>query len=306
MSKQKERERVRIQKKQQRSRQLIAGGIVLVLVAGIFFLLFSRGSDSSGARPISRLTTADFHSLAFSLTEPETIYFGHHHGLLVSHDGGKNWKPTILENADAMALALPSSDPHIMYAAGHNVFFKSTDGGETWESVSTNLPGLDIHGFTVSPENANQVYAHVVGFGIFGSQDGGITWTLLSANAPPSTFNLTVGENAETLYASATQAGLWKSQDGGHTWKAVKSLPGSGAVAIAYVPANGRLYVTTVGDLAGLYASDDNGQSLKPLGLNGTFLAVAISPLDTDHIIAVNDQGEVYASRDGGVSWSDK
>jgi photosystem II stability/assembly factor-like uncharacterized protein len=193
-----------------------------------------------------------------------------------------------------------------MYAAGHNVFFKSTNAGKAWESVSTNLPGLDIHGFTVSPENASQVYAHVVGLGIFGSQDGGNTWTLLSAKAPASTFNLVIGENSETLYAAAAQAGLWKSQDGGRTWTAVQNMPDSGAVAIAYVPVQGRLYVTTLGDLAGIYISDDNGQNWRPLGLNGTFMAIAISPLDPDHIIAVNDQGEVFASRDSGVSWSDK
>ena len=306
MSKQKERERARIKKKQGRSWQLIVGGTVLILIVGALFVLFNRGSDNSRARAISRLTTADFHSLAFSPTALETIFFGHHHGLLVSHNGGKDWEPTTLENADAMALALPPSDPQIMYAAGHEVFFKSTDGGKSWESVSTDLPGLDIHGFAVDPENANKVYAHVVGFGIFGSQDGGSTWILLSNSAPPSTYNLAVGENSETLYVAAAQAGLWKSEDGGQSWKAVQNIPDRGAVAVAYVPTNGRFYVSTVGDSAGLYVSDDYGQSWKALGLTGALLAVAVSPLDPDHIIVVNDQGDVFASRDGGLTWSDK
>ena len=306
MSKQKERERARIKKKQERSWQLIAGGTVLILIVGALFVLFNRGSDNSSARAISRLTTADFHSLALSPTELETIFFGHHHGLLVSHNGGKDWKPTTLENADAMALALPPSDPQIMYAAGHEVFFKSTDGGKSWESVSTDLPGLDIHGFAVDPENANKVYAHVVSFGIFGSQDGGSTWTLLSNRAPSSTYNLAVGENPETLYAATGNTGLWKSEDGGRTWKYMQTIPDRGAVAVVYVPANGRVYVSTVGDLAGLYVSEDNSQSWQPLGLNGTLLAIAISPIDPDRIVVVNDQGEVFASRDGGVSWSDK
>jgi len=150
------------------------------------------------------------------------------------------------------------------------------------------------------------VYAHVVGFGVFGSQDGGSTWTLLSHSTPPSTYNLAVGENSETLYAAAGEAGLWQSQDGGRTWMLVQNVPDSGVVAMAYVPAHGRFYVTTLGDLAGLYVSDDNGQSWKSAGLNGTLLAVAVSPLDPDHIIVVNDQGEVFASRDGGISWSDE
>jgi photosystem II stability/assembly factor-like uncharacterized protein len=305
MSKQNERARRRMQQKSQ-SRWLIYGGVALIVIVGLWFVFSNKQSDPPPARPISKLDTADFHSLAFSPTEPETVYFGHHYGLLVSKNGGKDWEPTTLADADAMALAFPLSDPQIMYAAGHNIFFKSTDGGKTWESVTTDLPGLDIHGFTVDPDNANQVYAHVVGFGIFGSQDGGSTWTKLSNIAPPSTFNLTFGENAETLYAAAGEAGLWRSQDGGRTWKAIQNVPDVGAVAVSYIPANGRLYVTTLGNLAGLYVSDDQGKSWKPSGLDGTFMAVAVSPLDPEHIIAVSAQGEVFASRDGGVSWSDK
>ncbi|MCI0553728.1 MAG: YCF48-related protein, partial [Anaerolineae bacterium] len=173
MSKQRERERIRVNKKQQQPRQLAAGGIVMVLIAVAFFRFINSSSDDSNIRVISRLTTADFHSLAFSPTEPETVFFGHHGGLMVSLNGGKDWESTALKNADAMALALPLSNSAVMYAAGHDVFFKSNDGGETWNAVSTNLPGTDIHGFAVDSENAEHVFAHVIGFGIFGSEDGG-------------------------------------------------------------------------------------------------------------------------------------
>ena len=302
MSKQRER-RNRNRQQQTQFRWLIVTGFVLLLAAVVWLVFSNRQSENSGARSVSRLTTADFHSLAFSVTEPDTVFFGHHGGFLVSRNGGQDWSPTPLSNADAMALALPASDPQIMYAAGHGVFFKSIDGGRSWDSVGTNLPGTDIHGFTVDPENADHVYAHVVGFGIFGSQDGGSIWTQLSNAVPPSTFNLAVGGDSQTLYTAAGEAGLLRSTDGGRTWSGISEVPDEGAIAVVYALTSGRLYVSTLGDQAGLYVSGDDGQTWTPAGLMGTFLAIAVSPIDPDHLIVVNENGEVFASRDNGLSW---
>lgn len=285
---------------------LIAVGLILILVFGLWIILSKGQSGNADALPISQLTTNDFHSLAFSAVDPETIFFGHHGGLLISKNGGKEWDSSTLKNIDAMALALPSSNPKVLYAAGHDVFFKSNDGGETWESIATNLPGSDIHGFAVDPDDDRKVYAHIVGYGVYGSQDGGHTWVILSENIPPSTFNLVLGKDADTLYAAAGEAGLWKSLDAGKTWSVIQTIPDNGAIAVTYSRSNGRLYVTTIGNLAGLYASDDNGQSWTPLELSGILLAVAVSPLDQNHIVTVNDQGQVFASRDGGNSWKDQ
>lgn len=299
----KDKERIRKKKqKQTQSQWLIFAGIILAVTVGIWIVLSSRQSANNGIKPISRLNTADFHSLAFSLTEPETIYFGHHGGLMVSDNGGEDWKKTKLNGVDAMALAIPASNSQVMYAAGHDVFYKSIDAGQTWESVSTNLPGTDIHGFTVDPENEDRVFANVVGFGIFESQDGGNTWQALSTNAPPSTFNLTMGENSQTLYVAAGKAGLWKSVDGGKSWS-INQTPDEGAIAVVYIRENNRLYTSTLGSASGLYFSEDGGETWQSVGLNGVFMAIAVSPKDTSHIVVVNDQGEVFASRDAGVTW---
>jgi photosystem II stability/assembly factor-like uncharacterized protein len=285
---------------------LIAVGLILILVFSFWIILSKGQSGNADALPISQLTTNDFHSLAFSAVDPETIFFGHHDGLLISKNGGREWASSTLKNVDAMALALPSSNPKVLYAAGHDIFFKSNDGGETWESIPTNLPGSDIHGFAVDPDDDMKVYAHIVGYGLYGSNDGGHMWKVLSENIPPSTFNLVVGKDAQSLYAAAGDAGLWQSEDGGKTWAAIQTIPDHGAIAVTYSRISRRLYVTTISNLAGLYVSDDNGQSWASLELTGTWLAVAVSPLDQDHIVMVNDQGQVFASRDGGKSWKDQ
>lgn len=285
---------------------LIIGGIALVAIATAWALV-SSSSSSDGPRAISRLTAADFHSLAFSPTEPDTIFFGHHYGLMISRDGGRNWEPSSLQNADAMALAAPPAAPQIMYAAGHNVFFKSTDGGATWQAVATDLPGLDIHGFAADPQNADLVFAHVVGFvGLFRSQDGGATWTALPAPMPAATFNLITGATAQILYAAAGNAGLWRSLDNGESWAQLLGVPGSAVIALAYNPVNKRLFISAFGEEAGLYASNDEGNSWKALGLKANVMAVASSPHDPNRLIAVDERGWVYASNDGGATWPDR
>lgn len=275
--------------------------LALALVAG--WLLAREAGKASGAPHVASLTTSDYHALAFSPADPATLFFGHHGGLLVSRDGGRTWEPTPLQGADAMALAAPPSDPDTLYVAGHDVFVKSTDGGQTWQAVRTNLPGTDLHGFAADPEDAARVYAHVVGAGIFGSHDGGQTWDRLSADVPNTIINLAAGPTSETLYAAAGQTGLMRSEDGGRTWVPLASMPGEGAVALAFDRTGGRLWLSTLGPAAGLYVSEDAGENWRPLDVKGLVLAVAVSPLDPDRVVAVDEAGRVYASRDGGRSW---
>ncbi|HLF01491.1 MAG TPA: YCF48-related protein [Anaerolineales bacterium] len=276
------------------------------MAGAIWWVASQTGSGNPTGKAISRLSTGDFHSLAFSPNDPDTVYFGHHNGLMISRNGGRTWGPAPLQNADAMALGIAPANPQIMYAAGHDVFVKSTDGGQTWSRVAHNLPGTDIHGFAVDADDAEKVYAHVVGqAGLFVSDDGGLTWRPIPAALPAMTFNLGVGENSQTLYAAAGQAGVWRSIDGGQNWSQLTNAPG-GAVALAYNRSNKILLITTLGDEAGLYASDDSGGSWKSLELKGMLMAVASSPTDPNRIIAVDENGWVYASQDGGLRWPDK
>jgi len=130
-----------------------------------------------------------------------------------------------------------------------------------------------------------------------------VTWTLLSSGAPPSTFNLAMGQNAQDLYATAGEAGLWRSQDGGQTWERLAAAPGDGVIAVAYHAAARQVFITTIGAKAGLYASEDEGATWSSLGLTGTFLAMAVSPHDARRLLVVDEQGRVYSSADGGVTW---
>jgi photosystem II stability/assembly factor-like uncharacterized protein len=200
------------------NRQLVF--VAALVLAAVGFLMYGplRRSNPPGA--IAKLETADFHALAFSPDDPNVVFFGHHNGVLRSDDGGRAWRPLVeRRDFDAMSLAVPQSADNRLYMAGHDVFQSSTDGGVSWQPVSHNLPGTDIHAFTISPDVPTHVFASVVGYGLFQSLDGGQTWTKLSEGAPPDVTALaSVGGNPESLLVGSGRAGVVRSSDGGQSW----------------------------------------------------------------------------------------
>src|SRR5258708_32558642 len=105
MSKYKKRDRRKGNQNQVTRWLVIAGVTVLVLTIGRWLVLSNQPRGNGNARPISHLSTAHFHSLAFSPTEPDTVFFGHYHWLMVSKAGRRNWPPTAFANHDALDVA---------------------------------------------------------------------------------------------------------------------------------------------------------------------------------------------------------
>lgn len=60
---------------------LLIGSVLLILIiAGV---VITNGRATRGPRPLTILSTQDFHALAWSPVEPSTVFFGHHDGMLV-------------------------------------------------------------------------------------------------------------------------------------------------------------------------------------------------------------------------------
>src|SRR5581483_11957651 len=225
---------------------------------------------------LATLNASDYHSLAFDPTNPDVIFFGHHSGMMQSRDGGKSWQPLSAIRQDAMSIAIPRGEPNTITIAGHNVLSQSTDGGKTWHTLTTNLPGTDIHAFVANPINPRNYYAFVAGFGLFKSEDGGATWARLSNAVPPSTTSLAIqAEAPQTLYLGSGQQGLFKSTDGGTSWTPVPSNPFQAAFSLAFND-RGELFAATE---RGIFKTVDAGATWTRLNLDaGVVLAIAISP----------------------------
>lgn len=276
--------------------------LLAVLVLGTLLWQWQQGASQTGAaQPIATLPTQDYHALVWSPTEPNTVFFGHHGGLMKSTDGGRTWQSTTLTNADAMSITTAPKAPERIYAAGHGIFRRSDDGGTTWTAPETTIQGVDIHGFAQSPADPDQLYALVVGQGILKSTDGGATWTRANVMADEMHAALAVSTDGKALLRG-TANGVQQSTDDGATWTPFgKGLPRRAQVlALAVHPSGDTILAATS---EGLYRWSRASDTWTPTELAGTILAVASSPAQPNTILAVDDQGRVYRSDDGGATW---
>ncbi|NQW24149.1 MAG: hypothetical protein HQ475_11965 [SAR202 cluster bacterium] len=248
------------------------------------------------------METQDYHALALAPGNPDTVFFGHHGGILESLDGGKTWNKISGLSQDAMNLAVSHENPEVMYLAGHNVFMKSGDGGQTWRDIQNNLPGLDLHWFAPDPDNSSRLYANAAGFGLHQSSDGGVTWTPWDLQIPgdASVSALTVlGGRPVNVLAGTEDGNLFLSSDGAASWEQVGTV-NSMPMAFALNPDGVTIYL---GSMDGVYRSEDKGLSWTRLPLETRVMALAAGGLNPERVVVVNDKGEVFRSDDGGQTW---
>ena len=254
-----------------------------------------RSGGADGAT-LASYRPPDLHALVVSATDPQTITFGHHQGMLVSQDGGATWKPLPgAAGKDAMGLALPPNSK-TAYAAGHDVFLRSDDGGQSWSAVRPALPGTDIHGFTASATQPNTFYAYVVGFGLFRSTDGGTTWAAV-AQPPGSTMSLAAARSgsSEILFAS-TMEGMARSSDGGRSWEPLRDVPAGSVSAVGET-----VYVA---DRGTVMASTDSGRTWQRRSFPRSAGLIAVAPTNTNLVYVVTDRREVWRSADAAATWT--
>lgn len=276
-------------------------------VAVVGFLLLSRGgkddeAPSSRFQAVHTFETADYHSLAVHPTV-DMVFFGHHGGLQRSENGGQSWETVVDQaNWDAMNTVFDPFAPETIYVAGHNVFFRSDDGGETWEEVQQNLPSLDLHTFAASPNKEGRLYAIPASQGLYASDDGGEQWSLVSEDIPPGSNSILELPDG-TLILGATDQGILRSQDGGKTWSQSRTGIEVGAIyAIKGSPKGERLYAGTD---HGVYVSTNGGGDWTATALDDTWvIALGVDPSDPQTVLAINRNGELYRSKDGGTTWS--
>jgi hypothetical protein len=231
------------------------------------------------------------------------VYLASTSGCFRSIDGGRNWTAGINAGGDARSLVLDSSSPagaRILYSGinGRGVF-RSNDGGRNWAPVLTGATpavaaavGPAPAGFNktviaiapptspANPAGVQVLYAMLEGtggapdpVGVFMSTDQGANWTQRTATGMPT------GTQGGYSFHMAVDPGS----------------PGDGANDIIYCGAVGHARSNDSGNtftgLAGVHA-DNHSWAFVPQA----------SP--TPSIVFCGNDGGLYKSTDGGVTWT--
>ena len=243
-----------------------------------------------------------------SLTDPDKVYAGVEDAALFrTTDGGRSWQevsglrghgsgPHWQPGAGGMCLhtiLLDPIDPKRMFiaisAAGA---FRTDDGGETWQPINQGLKseyipdptaevGHCVHRLAMHPSRPNVLFMQKH-WDVMRSDDAGGSWHEVSGNLPTD-FGFVIDVHAhepETIYVVPIksdaehfppdgQLRVWRSRTGGNEWEPLTNgLPQS------------NCYVNVLRD------------------------AMAVDSLESCGVYFGTTGGQVYASADGGDTWS--
>jgi hypothetical protein len=183
-----------------------------------------------------------------------------------------------------------------------------------WYDQNGNLNTNQLYGVAMSPASSTTF--------LEASQDNG---TALTTNDGGSWDTVDGGDgvlvrfdptNANTAYMLQPNGYLFRSDNGGNNWT-VKAPPGGGSSNPYYYPFSAPFVIDPlntsqllIGGLSNLlYTSTNKGDSWTQLTSpgdagGGVLTALAYAPNNDGYIYAGFQDGQVYVSTDGGVSWN--
>lgn len=192
-----------------------------------------------------------------------------------------------------------------------------------WTRAEAGLPRqVVVLAVAIDPDNPARLWAGTyTSGGLVRSEDGGQTWVTETAGLGENpVFDLLFVPGSGVLWAGVRD-GLLQSLDGGVSWRRVEGLPTAAVFSLA-TDASGRVYAGL--DDGGVYVQEHDGSTwvslaapasplasqlaqlrdgLPPLA-TAAVLALAVSPNGQQLYAGTAGQG-LFASRDGGRSWSE-
>lgn len=249
-------------------------------------------------------------------------------GNFLSEDGGATWQnaSTGYSGAQVIGVAVDPSDPARVYATGRSGAWISQDGGATWDGIhnpdeSNSLTGVECGSVGIDPGGAGRVLLTCYS-GFFTLDPTSNRWRpdqtppgihpgtseIEFAPSDPRTIYVTSASHNTMIHRDVYEDGwgILVSHDGGDTWRAITGDAFQDAVTtdVAVDPADAN--VAFVAAENGLFKTEDGGASwtlASSLMQDLPVRTVAVSPDDSDRVLAgIQDRG-LFLSEDGGGTW---
>src|ERR1044071_3474338 len=158
---------------------------------------FWRSTNGGESWMLTTSKQLEINSITVHPSNPQTIYIGtNNYGVMVSHDGGKNFAPTNGGYSGRFAYSiLPDREkPGRVYATtintttGGGFFFVSNDNGQTWQPSMRNMPNILISYSILQDQRDGNIIYLGTNHGVYRSTDRGASWSPIGApkTGPPT------------------------------------------------------------------------------------------------------------------------
>ncbi len=312
------------------------------IVSGLFKSLNGGSTWTKVSLPLPPWATGEIMTaVGFSPSDPSVVYAGSATAFFRSADGGASWarysKPSNTEWGPPgvragvpIDLAVDPDDPNVLYANNYGGgVFRSVDGARTWEVWSQGYSGADVHA-AVIPDTATATVFAIGRSGPFKSPNYGVDWIGIGNGAAnfPEWYSIAVqpGNPTVVLVADEHQGVILRSTDGGgdfaealrhpsanagdptrrEGFRALVFAPSTPSIAYAAL-AKDRGTIDAMPPAGGVFFRSANGGATftSPTtdldGLN--VYRLLVDPANANKVWAATSGG-LYASTDGGSSWS--
>lgn len=242
-------------------------------------------------------------ALAIDPQDSQTLYAAGFRKIIKSTDGGRSWTNVLGAHVDTLAVA--PSDPDTVYAGDSRGVLVSHDAGATWQR-SSQLG--DVRALAPDPSSPGTVLAGTaVDAGVYRSEDAAASWQPSSEGLIGTKISsLAAASGGSPLFAGGSR-GVYRTFDGGATWEKVL---GESTGVVALLPSHPQIVYTGLripngAPINSVFRSTDGGDTwaAASTGLGLSVQSLAIDPSDPLRLYVTLENGQLFRSTNGGVTW---